>query len=173
MLAVMALAAPAMQGQVFSTVEQVLARRFPGRAIDRKTLFLSEAERADIEQRAKTNVESRIITYYVPTGSAGPEAYVFFDTHTVRTMPETFMVVIRPDSTVGAVEILAFHEPSDYLPPPRWLALLEGWHLSDDFWIKRGIPNITGATLSARAINEGVRRFLSVFISAVPKEERR
>jgi hypothetical protein len=87
-------------------------------------------------------------------------------------MPETFMVFVRPDSTVGGVEILAFHEPRDYLPGARWLSTLLGQRLSDNLWVKRGIPNITGATLSSQAITRGTRKALALFELVAAKETR-
>jgi hypothetical protein len=86
-------------------------------------------------------------------------------------MPETFMAVIRPDSTVGAVEVLAFYEPEDYLPPARWLSLLVDSRLTDELRLNRGVRNISGATLSAQAITNGVRRLLATFEVAIPKEK--
>ncbi|MDH4070906.1 MAG: FMN-binding protein [Ignavibacteria bacterium] len=156
--------------QVFSTRDEAISRLFPGREIHRKTLFLTDPEKRKIEEKAGTALGSKVVSYYIARGEEGVEGYLFFDTHTVRTMPETFMVAIRPDSTVARVEILAFHEPADYLPGERWLELFTGRPLTDDLWVKRAIPNITGATLSTRSINDGVRRFLAVFESAVPKE---
>ncbi len=86
-------------------------------------------------------------------------------------MPETFMAVINPDSTVRAVEILAFYEPEDYLPPKRWIEQFRSKSLNSDLWLKRGVQNIVGATLSAQSVTEGVRRLLSTFEVAIPKEK--
>lgn len=157
--------------QVFSTRDEAINRLFPGRTIVRKTLFLTDLEKEAIEQKVGASVESKVVPYYIALGKEGVEGYLFFDTRIVRTMPETFMVAIRPDTTIARVEILAFHEPADYLPGERWLQLFSGRRLTDDLWVKRTIPNITGATLSTRSINDGVRRFLAVFESAVPKEQ--
>ncbi len=159
--------------QVFMTKDEALAGFFPGRSIERKTLFLSEGQKEAIQSRAKSAVESRIVPYYVASGDKGVEGYTFLETNTVRTMPETFMVVIRPDSTVAGVEILAFHEPPDYLPGARWLSSFIGHRLSDDLWVKRDIPNITGATLSSQAITQGVRKAIAIFELVVEKEERK
>lgn len=169
-LLVAAACAQPANAQIFSTKEESLQRTFPGRSVERKTIFLTDAQVEEVRRTARTAVESRVVTYYIARDEHGVAGYVFFDTHTVRTMPETFMVAIRPDSTVAGIEILAFHEPVDYLPDERWLQFFVDRRLTDDLWIKRSIPNITGATLSTRSINEGVRRFLALFESIVPKE---
>ena len=111
-----------------------------------------------------------MVTYYVGKSTRGIHGYAFFETHIVRTMPETFMAVVNPDGNLKFVEILAFYEPEDYLPPRRWLDLFRGRKLGDDLWVKRGIRNITGATLTTQAITDGIRRILATFRVAIKKE---
>ncbi len=156
--------------QVHLTKEQALRQYFPETAPERRTLFLTDEQVGRIQTRARTKVESKLVTYYVGRGSSRTSGYAFFETQIVRTMPETFLVVVNPDSTVRAVEILAFYEPEDYLPPKRWLAVFDHKSLADDLWLKRGVPNIVGATLSAQSLTEGVRRILAIYEIAIPKE---
>ena len=159
--------------QVLMTTEAALELFFPGLTVERRTLFLDEHQQATVQSRAKAVVESRIITYYVARRQEDIEGYAFLETNTVRTMPETFLVVVRPDSTVAGVEILAFHEPTDYLPGARWLSSFIGQQLSDRLWVKREIPNITGATLSSQAITRGVRKAMALFELVAEKEKRK
>ncbi|RMF71251.1 MAG: FMN-binding protein, partial [Acidobacteria bacterium] len=84
------------------------------------------------------------------------------DTHVVRTLPETVLVVVGPDLRVRRVEVLAFKAPRDYLPSDRWLAQFDGVPLDDDTALKRRIRVLSGATLSSRAITRAVRRVLAV-----------
>ncbi len=159
-----------VSAQVFLTRDEALKQYFPNSKIERKTLFLTDAQVEQIQSSAKAKVESKILTYYVGTSAEGIKGYAFLETHIVRTMPETFMVVVNPDSTVRAVEILAFFEPEDYRPPQRWLETFSGKSLRDDLWLKRGVQNIVGATITARSLSDGVRRILAVYQTAVPKE---
>jgi electron transport complex protein RnfG len=159
-----------LSAQVYLTKNEALQRAFPGAAIDRRTLFLSENQVREIQTKAKAKIESRIVTYYVAKRAEVIDGYAFFETHIVRTMPATFMTVINPDSSVRSVELLAFYEPEDYLPPRRWLELFKVKRLADDLFLKRGIRNIAGATLSAHAIAEGVRRALAIFEVIVSQE---
>jgi len=80
----------------------------------------------------------------------------------VRTMPETFMAVLEPSGALRFVELLAFLEPEDYLPRPRWLGQFRGKVLDDELLVRRGIRNITGASLTSQALTDGVRRVLAV-----------
>jgi hypothetical protein len=106
-------------------------------------------------------------TIHVGWRAAEVVGYAIIDSHTVRTLPETFMVVIDPAGTVRRVEVLAFHEPSEYLPPVRWIDQFHGRVLDDDLKLRGAIQGITGATLSAQAMTAGVRRALALWQVAV------
>lgn len=152
--------------QVYLTKDEALSI-YLGEKVERKTIFLTDEQINSIQQKAKAKVESKILTYY-----ASPRGYAFFETRTIRTMPATFIVVMTPSGTVSAVEMLAFYEPEDYLPPKRWMNTFQQKTINDDLWLKRGVYNIAGATLSASAITESVRRLLATYELVIKKGER-
>lgn len=155
------------QAQLLMTQEQALQQTFPpGTRIKRHTLFLHDEQVEQIQKRARAALASKLVTYYSDSSGAAPQL-VFFEKNTVRTRDEIFMVVIDRSGQVQRIEMLAFYEPFDYLPPPRWLALFRGKPLSDKLWPQQEIHNITGATLTARAVTLGVRRILAVFELAI------
>ncbi|MBI3005485.1 MAG: FMN-binding protein, partial [Ignavibacteriales bacterium] len=150
--------------QVYLTKEEVLKIYFPGSAASqRKTVFLTDEQVKNIQEKSKARVESKIVTYYVGRDSSGNAGYAFFETQTIRTMPATYVVVVNADTSLRAVEILAFYEPEDYLPSKKWLAQFTNKNPRSDLWLKRGIHNMVGATLSAQALSDGVRRILATF----------
>lgn len=158
--------------QVFKTKNEALLQAFPEKdSVARKVLFLTEKQVEEIQKLAKAKLESKIITYYVGSTADSVLGYAFFETSIVRTKPATFMVVVNPDGKVKYIEILAFYEPADYLPTNNWYNLFKEKQLNEDLWPKRGIHNITGATLSVRAITLGVRKILAIFEIAISKEE--
>jgi transcriptional regulator of nitric oxide reductase len=141
-----------------------------GETVERQTLFLTEAQVAEIQKAARSKVESQLVVYYRARKAEKVAGYAFFETSVVRTKPVTLMAVINPDSTVRFVELLSFHEPQDYLPAPRWLALFRNRVLTDNLWPKRDIHNITGATLSVQTITLAVRRLMAIYRVAVSRE---
>jgi hypothetical protein len=160
--------------QVYLTQEGALAVHFGGcDSVDRRTLYLTGPQVDAIEQEAETKVDSRVVSYYVGRSAGANTGYAFFEKQTVRTMPVVYLVVLDPDTTVRAVEILAFHEPEDYLPTEGWLRQFEGTSLHEELWLKRGIQNVVGATLTAQTLTRGVRKVLALFEVAVPKESDR
>jgi Na+-translocating ferredoxin:NAD+ oxidoreductase RnfG subunit len=93
---------------------------------------------------------------------AGPGGYAYFDTHRVRTLPETVMVVVTSDGKIDRIEILSFDEPPEYLPKERWMDQFDGRRLDDDLSLKRKIRPLSGASLSARAITNASRKVLAL-----------
>lgn len=139
------------------TQKDALALAFPDAAPERRTAFLTEAQASAAEKAARAKLESRVWTYYV-AGST----FAYFESHLVRTMNETMMVVVGTDGAVRFVEILSFAEPDDYRASSRWLAQFKKRLLDEDLALRRGLHGITGSTLTAEAVARGVRRALAV-----------
>ncbi len=132
--------------------------------IRRKTVFLTDSQLTAVQELAGKGVEvtSKLVVYYEAVGDRGVTGYAYFDSHLVRTMNETIMVLVQPDGTLDRVEILTFMEPPDYMAPMAWLDHLSGRKLNARFSIGRDVLNITGATMTARTITVAVRRVLSI-----------
>lgn len=161
-LAVLALT-PAARAVVFASREETLTRVFPPPAtVERRTYFLTVPQQEEASRRAQAKIDSSLVVAYV--GQKGGELLgtAYFDTHRVRTMPETICVVVLPDGSIGSVEVLSFGEPEDYLPRPAWLRLFERRKLDGELSVGRGLANVTGATLTTRAIAAGARRVLAL-----------
>lgn len=149
--------------RVLLTVDEALELAFPGCRVERTTVYLTEAQLARARQLADGEVKSALVHPYVARcrdGEGGGVAY--FDSHRVRTLPETLMVVVGPDGEVARIEVLAFKEPPDYLPREAWYDQFTGRELGPELELKRGIRAVTGATLTARATTDAVRRVLAV-----------
>jgi hypothetical protein len=153
----------AAQARVFMTQPQALASAFPaGTKIARQALFLTQGQRAAAQRESGVTFDDRMIVRY--TGTVGDRivGYAYFDTHRVRTLPETVMVVIDATGKIAKIEILSFDEPPDYQPKPRWFEQFRGRKLDDDLSLKRAIRPISGASLSGRAIVNASRKVLAL-----------
>ena len=152
-----------VQAKSYLSPPQALAEAFPSYKLERKTLFLSPAQKTQIEKLSGAKLDSAIYSYYIARSSSGVAGVAFFDRRIVRSMPVTYMAVVNPSGTLGYVDILSFEEPEDYLPPARWLALYKNRALTNDLAIGRGIPHITGASLTSQAMNDGIRLILAIY----------
>jgi len=148
-----------MGAGVYLTRDEALRLAFGDDAIERTSIFLTDSQLKRAQELAGDGVEiqSALVTRFVD--GDGKSAY--FDTHLVRTLQETLMVVVTPQATVERIEILSFLEPREYLPRETWLEQFGGRELDRDMALKRKIHGITGATLSARAVTEATRRVLA------------
>ena len=140
-------------------------------SVEPKAIFLTAGQVARIEELARSSLESQLLTVHV--GRKGDETlgYAFLDIHVVRTQPEALFVVLTPQGEVDSVLIVAFHEPLEYMPSDRWQAQFAGKNLTPDLQVKRAIAPISGATLSAHAMTDAVRRALAVY-QVVLQEDR-
>ena len=153
---------PAAWARTLLTQEQALRIAFGEAKPERRSASLTEDRRKEAERLAQARVENVEWTWYVATSSSGAKSYAYFDTHVVRTMPETALVVLNDKGALRFVELVAFHEPDDYKPTKRWLRQLDGRALDRDLYVRRGIRNITGASLTSEALTQAVRRVLAV-----------
>lgn len=170
--AVLLLCVQPSQARLLLTQKQALVLAFPGLAMERRTAYLSEEEAGAAQRLGRVKVEERVWTYYVGLSSKGARGYAYFDTHLVRTMSETVMIVVEPNGRLRFVELLSFLEPPDYEPGSRWLGQFSDRLLDDDLTVRRGIRNIAGASLTSQALADSVRRVLAVHAVLHPQKAR-
>lgn len=148
--------------RVYRTVDQALETVFPPpQRAERRTLYLDDERVRRAEDASGVRVEARVVSYYVGVTEGRVAGYAYLDTHLVRTLPETVMIVVAPDGVLLRIDVLSFDEPEDYLPTGRWLQQFEGRSLQD-LGAGRGIRTLTGATLSSRAVTQAARRILAL-----------
>lgn len=151
--------------RVFLDQDQALRLAFgSGAAVDRVSLFLTEPQVVRARSLAGPDVpiESALLVRYRGRQGGRFLGTAYFDTHRVRTLQETIMIVVAPQGTLSRVEVLSFGEPEDYMPRKLWLQQFPGRKLDPDLAVRRGIHGITGATLSARAVTLATRRTLAI-----------
>ena len=147
-------------GRVYLTVDEALALAFPKCTITREKAYLTEKEEARAEELAGFEIESGVVRPYEAFDAKGAHVgTAYFDSHRVRTLKETLMVVVDPESRIRRIEILAFAEPEEYLP--RGSQFLDK-SIGPELRLKRAIQPVTGATLTARATTEAARRVLAL-----------
>ncbi len=156
-VAILTLFALSAHARTFLTQPQALANAFPGAKVTRDVVYLTPAQLAAAKKDSGLEFSDRMIVRY-----ASPTGYAYFDTHRVRTLAETVMIVVTPDGRIDRVEILSFDEPPDYLPKPRWIAQFRGRKLDDDLSLERAIRPLSGASLSGRAITNASRKILAL-----------
>lgn len=158
-------------GKIFYSKQEAMALAFGEQAqVDMLSLFLTKDEMIEIERSARVKIDSALFTFYLGRREGTLLGYAAIETHTVRTRPETLLIVLSPEGELRRVEVLAFHEPPEYQPPARWFAQLYQRPLAAlDF--NAEVQGITGATLSSRSALDSARKVLAVFQVAVKKKQ--
>ena len=161
-----------VSAEVFHSKESALRLAFPDAdAVEKKEIFLSGEESEKVGRLAGVKLKSRLVTVYIGRKEERVLGYAFIDTHKVRSLPETLLVVLDRDGLTRGVYMLAFHEPPEYAPTDRWLRQFEGRPLNSELSLRGEVDGITGATLTANAITATVRSILAVFNVAVGSGE--
>ncbi len=161
-----------LMAKTFLTQEEALRLAFPkGAVVTRKTAFLSEADRAEVVRRAGGAAPPGLVAYYVATVDGKDAGTAYFDTHVVRTLPETILVVVGPKGAIARIEVLSFSEPEEYLPRDAWYGQFPGKTLTDELSERKGVRAVTGATITVRVTVEAARRVLA--LDAFLKERSR
>jgi hypothetical protein len=166
-LLLVAVAGPAAEGRAEALLarDEALALAFPGARTESQTVFLSEAQLATLRDRMGKDPPSKLFTYYTARRDGAVVGYGVIETHVVRTLPEAFLVVLSPAGAIERVLMLAFYEPPEYRPSDRWLEQFEGRaaHGEHGWRVGRDVHGITGATLTAHAVTDALRRIVLEF----------
>jgi len=154
----------AAEAKVFAGQKQALEQAFPDAdRLEKKTWILTDAQRDEIQRRARAKVETKVVVLYTAWKGDERLGFAHIDVHTVRTHAEALLVVLDSAGVVKSVRILAFHEPLDYLPTDRWYEQFAGRKGGEDLRPGHDVHSIVGATLSSEAATEAVRRVLGYY----------
>jgi len=171
-MTILLLLAVAMPGfaKIFYSKNEAMVLAFGETAqVETLSLFPDDQQMASIEKEAKVKLDSGMFTFYIGKEKDKILGYAAIETITVRTKPETLMIVLSPEGEVQNVFTLAFHEPPEYQPPERWFEQLKHKPLPElDF--SKGVQGVSGATLSTRAAVNSVRKMLAIYQTMVKNQ---
>lgn len=157
--------------EVFYSKEEAFVLAFgEGAQIENLPVFLTDEQTAAIEKLALVKLDSQFFTFFEGRKNGQLLGYAAIESHTVRTQPETMLIVLSPKGELTKVEILAFHEPPEYKPPTAWFERFYRQPVND-LRMNQGVDAISGATLSSRASLDGIRKAMSVYQIAVAPTE--
>jgi len=149
-----------VQAQI--TREEALAAVYPGASIRAERVFLTPAQQKQALTLADADVASALVARYIASRDGKVVGRAYVDTHVVRTKKESLLVSLDQDGKVVRVDVTAFFEPTEYRASEAWLRQYRDRTLTDDVAVNRAIRPIAGATLTARAANDAVRRVLAI-----------
>lgn len=131
-------------------------------SIQTRQIVLDDEVAARIQTLARAELPSRLVSVHVGYREGAVVGTAFIETHRIRSLPETLLVVVGPDGRNRGVHLLAFHEPPEYQPTPAWLGQFEARPLDDELALRHGIAGMAGSTLTATAVTACVRRVMAI-----------
>lgn len=149
--------------KIFYSKNEAMELAFGNTAtVEMLSLFPDDQQVIKIQELAKVKLDSGLFTMYTGKDKDNILGYASIETITVRTKPETLMIVLTPAGDLRNVFTLAFHEPPEYQPPDRWFNQLYGRTLAEmDF--NKGVDGISGATLSTRSAISSIRKVMAIY----------
>lgn len=156
--------------QVYLSIDEALRRAFPEAAVFASRLLPAPAAaQPSMQASLGRGPGADSVAVHTASDAAGRMlGYAIVAEEIGKYRPITFLVAAGTDLRVTSVAILVYRESRGAeVRRPRFLRQYRGKDVDDPIRINRDIINITGATLSVRALNTGVRKVLLLLASAV------
>ena len=161
-LAAFVVAAPARAAQ-YATVEEAAKRSFPDATSFRETtLHLSAVDARAVANATGLAPRAAPLRAMVALGGDKPLGVVVIDAVIGKFEMIDFAVGIATDGNIRNVEILTYRESHGYeVRRPAWRKQFVGKGKTDTLRVDEDINNISGATMSATHVTDGVRRIVA------------
>lgn len=151
------------RAEVVLSMDEALALVFPSCEIRQRTIYLTHGQRTAAAELSAVPVVSNLVRQYIGVCDGAWAGTAYFDTHPVRDLPSTLMVVVGTDHTLTRLELLSFEGPDEHRPPPSFYAQIHGMKLDRKLAVRRSaLRPVSGATFSSRAAVEAARRVLAL-----------
>jgi len=146
------------------SIEEILKSHFTQTSIEveKKSLILTKEEAKEIQSRAKSKIDSKIVRYYRISDETGILGNAILLQKRIRTKNAAVLYIVDNNNSMVGLEIINFKEPIEYKPSRTWQEIFIGKSSEDTLRAGDDIPTISGATLSARAISQSARLALAI-----------
>lgn len=149
---------------VIASPAEVMSKNFEvGATVTENNVLLTQAQATNIEQNAKTKLESKTIKVFKAAKNNKTIGFGVLVNRKIRSKNGVVLYIISPDSVLKSVEIVAFNEPLEYIPSKKWISQFNGIKSEKIDETSKNIPAITGATLSAKSIIDGSKIAFAVY----------
>ena len=155
---------PIVAQEVLLTPERALREIFPESArTDREVVPLAAERKARLEKQLGRRIdEDSVDVTLVYNAKDALVGYAVVTEEIGKYRPITFMVGVTPQLTVRDVAVLVYRESrGGEVKRKRFLSQYRGKSAKDPIDVDRDIINISGATISVRSLNAGVKRVLA------------
>lgn len=148
--------------EVFLSEDEALKLMFPkSERIRKESLRLTSEKKVQIEERIGWKFPEDSFEVYVGETGTQVDGYALIQNTIGKHKPMTYMVGVDAQGRVSNVELLVFREArGSEVRTKRFNVQYEGKTVADPVRLNKDIINISGATMSVRSFNAGVKRVL-------------
>ena len=151
------IAAPAL-AESYLTLEQAQAQMFPGELLNPLAVTLSKAQAKAIQDASGVKVRTATLKVWRASGGG----WFFLDQVLGKHEFITYALALDASGAVRAIEVLEYRETyGGGVREAKWRAQFVGKRASTPLEHGTDIANISGGTLSARHMTDGVKRLLA------------
>ena len=126
--------------------------------------MLTPEQKKKVESELGDKLSKNDWNFYIARTKGRVDGYALIDSEVGKTEPITFLTAITPQGEVKEVEVLVYREPiGSEVHDKKFVKQYQGKKISAPLRVGQDIQNISGATMSARAVTHGVKRALSLW----------
>jgi len=159
---------------VYLTLEKALQKAFDEPdSLWSETWTPGEDDVRRLERRLGWRVPDSTFTIYRAVRGEDTMGYAIVGDEIGLYKPITFLVKISEARRVESVQVMVYRESrGGEVRRQRFLRQYKGKDEKSPIRINRDVIGVTGATLSVRALNAGVKKALAVVQAAYPQEQK-
>lgn len=172
-IVIIALQAATLCAEEFLSTQEALVLAFPGSdSVKKRLIVASGGQKEKLKALTGEKKITPFFRYYEGISGDRPDGYAVIKKVRGKHGYITFMVVLDPELTVGRVDILALHERRGRpIKRPGFLSQFAGKNSGDPIRLNVDIEGVTGATISSRAVIQGVHNVLAYASILIPRHE--
>ena len=142
-------------------------------SVSQEVVLLTQAEKDSLAHRAISTWLTDSIRAYICRSNGNTIGYGFVDDVKGKTQYITYLTVLRTNGEVQDIDVLAYRESyGGEIAYESFRKQFRTKALGDKLQPGKDIKNISGATISVRAITAGVKKILSTFDLIRPRLEK-
>lgn len=126
-------------------------------SILKKNILVPKKHALNIIKESKIKLTSKIFRTFKAYKNEEVIGYGILISRKVRSKNAVILYIISKNSILKSIEIIAFNEPMEYITSNTWNSQFQNIETTTMLRTSKEIPNITGATLSARSVTDGSR----------------
>jgi electron transport complex protein RnfG len=131
--------------------------------LSKQTIAIDNATAANVLSRSGQHVTDKVIVHEAAVNGK-PIGYGIVDDVVGKAQPITYVTLFQPDGTIADIEVLVYREPyGGEIQYETFRNQFRGKDAFSPLHVGNDIQNISGATISSKAITYGTKKIAVLF----------